>query len=336
MKTIFFIDGENFVYQLRDTLAKRRLIKYRDELARVDIRKLFVDAMQDPSVQQASIRYYAAKVHIIDRTPELKERTERYAADAEVWKKALTDQGIEYVDAGHLLVRDGKPCVECGHREPVLTEKGVDVQLATDVIRSSGENVRLVLFSSDGDLMPAVEESKRRGSELVYIGFRGVSNAALSRIASKRLTITGKVAGAALRPKPNIPAKVETGKPDQKQAQKPVQKPIHKPDHNQAPKLNQSSLSPAQPDIKNNPDHSHTSGNRQSSSRSRQARPARSQNQASNSQPDRPAKPQNQTNQPRPTINPKPSGFTTGSRLAGMLAPQPQPKNRDKDMRHGR
>lgn len=212
MKTIFFIDGENFVYQLRDSLASRKLIRYRDELSRVNIRKLFENVLQDPSVRTASIRYYASKIHIIDKTPELKERTERYATDAEVWRKVLESQKVDYIEAGHLLVRDGKPCVECGHREPVLVEKGVDVTIATDMIRSSGDNVRLVLLSSDGDLMPAVLESKRRGAELVYIGFRGVSNAALARAADRRLTITSKYAAAVLAPAPKKEKRAETQK----------------------------------------------------------------------------------------------------------------------------
>lgn len=212
MKTIFFIDGENFVYQLRDSLASRKLIRYRDELSRVNIRKLFENVLQDPSVRTASIRYYASKIHIIDKTPELKERTERYATDAEAWRKVLESQHVDYVEAGHLLVRDGKPCVECGHREPVLVEKGVDVTIATDMIRSSGDNVRLVLLSSDGDLMPAVLESKRRGAELVYIGFRGVSNAALARTADKRLTITSKNAAEVLARAPKKDQSVEPKK----------------------------------------------------------------------------------------------------------------------------
>jgi uncharacterized LabA/DUF88 family protein len=210
MKTIFFIDGENFVYQLRDSLASRKLIRYRDELSRVNIRKLFENVLQDPSVRMASIRYYASKIHIIDKTPELKERTERYATDAAAWQKVLEAQKVEYIEAGHLLVRDGKPCVECGHREPVLVEKGVDVTIATDMIRSSGDNVRLVLLSSDGDLMPAVLESKRRGAELVYIGFRGVSNAALARTADKRLTITSKNAAEVLARAPKKDQSIES------------------------------------------------------------------------------------------------------------------------------
>lgn len=203
MKTIIFIDGENFVYQLRDMLAKRRLVKYRDELVRVDIRKMLADVLQDDSVKTAKIEYYAAKVHIIDRTPELKERTERYAKDADAWEKALTSQNIDYIQAGHLLVRDGKPCQVCGHAEPVLVEKGVDLRFATDVIRASGDNVRIILLSSDGDMVPAIEESKRRGAELWYVGFRGVSNAALARTATRKFTILAKHAAAALGPKLN-------------------------------------------------------------------------------------------------------------------------------------
>jgi len=216
MKTIVFIDGENFVYQMRDSLAKRRLIKYRDELVRVDIRKLLSDLLQDETLQQSKIQYYAAKVKVVDNTPDLKERTERYAAEAEVWKKALADQKIEYVEAGHLLVRDGKPCQQCGHKEPVLTEKGVDVHLATDLIRSSGDNVRLVLLSSDGDLIPAVEESKRRGAEIIYVGFTGVSNNTLANSASKRVTVTTKIAAGSLKPKEAPAVSAPAAKPDRK------------------------------------------------------------------------------------------------------------------------
>lgn len=213
MKTIVFIDGENFVYQMRDSLAKRRLIKYRDELARVDIRKLLSDLLQDPTMKQSKILYYAAKIKVVDNTPELKERTERYATEAQKWRSELVRQNIDYIEAGHLLVRDGKPCQQCGHKEPVLTEKGVDVHLATDLIRSSGANVRLVLLSSDGDLIPAVEEAKRRGAEVVYVGFYGVSNNTLANASSRKLIINGKLASGALGPKEVEPAPKRPAKP---------------------------------------------------------------------------------------------------------------------------
>lgn len=310
MKTIIFIDGENFVYQLRDTLAKRRLIKYRDELARVDIRALLAHTLQDEGIKQASIRYYASKVHVIDRTPELKERTERYAADAEVWKKVLESQRIEFVEAGHLLVRDGKPCQECGHREPVLTEKGVDVQLATDLIRSSGDNVNLVLLSSDGDLMPAVEESKRRGSELTYVGFRGVSNAALSRIATKRYTITTKLAAAVLGPKPkkkkdSEPTQAHTEQSKPKQTRVNQQKSQHQ--HNHADQTVSENADAKQPAA--------TQKNQKPSNQ--QSKPKQSRN--NNRQSDN-----NRASRSSAT------GAITGSRLASILPSLPIKSNKTK------
>ncbi len=192
MKTIIFIDGENFIYQVRDTLYKRRVIRDREELASYDIRALLSKVLPEVDAKNVKIYYYAAKIHLTDRTEELKARTEAIKNWNERLREELKRQKVEFVEAGHLLVRDGKKCPECGHQEPTLTEKGVDVQLATDLIKSSGDNVTLVLLSSDGDLVPAVVESKRRGAKVIYLGFRGVSNATLGRAADRRVTINGR------------------------------------------------------------------------------------------------------------------------------------------------
>ncbi len=192
MKTIIFIDGENFIYQTRDMLFSRRVIRNRDELASYDIRALISKVLPEVDASTVKIYYYAAKIHLTDKTEELKERTEAIKTWNDRLKIELERQNVEYVEAGHLLVRDGKKCPSCGHQEPTLTEKGVDVQLATDLIRASGDNVTLGLLSSDGDLMPAVVESKRRGARVIYLGFRGVSNATLARAADARVTINSR------------------------------------------------------------------------------------------------------------------------------------------------
>ncbi len=200
MKTVIFIDGENMMHQVRDVLYRRRLIRNRDELVDYDIRALLATALadlEDVDMQRVRIRYYSTKVHISDQSNSLRERTEAIARWGEKQREQLEKQRIDFVEAGHLLVREGKRCVECGHREPVLMEKGLDVQLAVDLIRTSGENVRLVLLSSDGDLTPAVVEARQRGSEMVYVGFRGVSNATLGHAAGQRFTINAKQVVAA-------------------------------------------------------------------------------------------------------------------------------------------
>lgn len=192
MKTIIFIDGENFIYQVRDMLYRRRVIRNREELAGYDIRALLGKILPEIDAKKVKIYYYAAKIHLTDKTEELKERTESIKVWNDRLREELARQKIDYIEAGHLLVRDGKKCPQCGHQEPTLTEKGVDVQLATDLIRASGANVTLGLLSSDGDLMPAVVESKRRGAKVVYLGFRGVSNATLARAADKKVTINSR------------------------------------------------------------------------------------------------------------------------------------------------
>lgn len=192
MKTIIFIDGENFIYQARDMLYSKREIRNRDELASYDIRALIGKILPKVDASKVKIYYYAAKIHLTNKTEELKERTEAIKNWNDRLRDELEKQKIDYVEAGHLLVRDGKKCVHCGHQEPTLIEKGVDVQLATDLIRASGANVTLGLLSSDGDLMPAVVESKRRGSKVIYLGFRGVSNVALARAADERVTINAR------------------------------------------------------------------------------------------------------------------------------------------------
>lgn len=195
MKTVIFIDGENFMHQVKDVLYKRRMVRNRDELTHYDIRALLGLALKDLpdfDATRGKVLYYSTKVHISDVSESLKERTETIKAWSDTLKEQLVKQNVEFIEAGHLLVREGKKCMECGHREPVLMEKGVDVQLATDLIRTSGDNVRLILLSSDGDLTPAVVEARRRGSEIVYVGFRGVSNATLGHAAGQRYTIGAK------------------------------------------------------------------------------------------------------------------------------------------------
>lgn len=52
-------------------------------------------------------------------------------------------------------------------------EKGVDVRIAVDLLEVSYENLadRLILVSSDTDLLPAIEKAKSKGKVIEYIGF---------------------------------------------------------------------------------------------------------------------------------------------------------------------
>ncbi len=60
-------------------------------------------------------------------------------------------------------------------------EKGVDVQLAVDILIGAYEDLydRAILISSDTDLIPAIQKVKQLGKQIEYIGFshqpRGLS-----------------------------------------------------------------------------------------------------------------------------------------------------------------
>ena len=52
-------------------------------------------------------------------------------------------------------------------------EKGVDVNMAVDMLVATYENLcdRIVLVSSDTDLLPAISKAREKGKIVNYIGF---------------------------------------------------------------------------------------------------------------------------------------------------------------------
>ncbi len=81
----------------------------------------------------------------------------------------LRKNGIKYY-LGFLLKSDG-----------VYKEKGVDVQMAVDILRGAYKNEydKVFLVSSDSDLVPAVEAAQEERKEVVYVGFKHSSSNAL-------------------------------------------------------------------------------------------------------------------------------------------------------------
>lgn len=65
----------------------------------------------------------------------------------------------------------------------VYYEKGVDVQLAVDILVGAYENNydTAIVISSDTDLIPAIEKVKKLGKEIEYIGFAHQPSFAMQR-----------------------------------------------------------------------------------------------------------------------------------------------------------
>ncbi len=69
-------------------------------------------------------------------------------------------------------------------------EKGVDVKIAVDIVVGAYEDLydRLILVSSDTDLLPALEVVRRKEKEIEYVGFsHAVSHAMIEYATETRL-----------------------------------------------------------------------------------------------------------------------------------------------------
>jgi len=81
------------------------------------------------------------------------------------------------VKRGYILKSDGK-----------YHEKGVDVQIAVDICMKAVRNEydRLILVSSDTDLIPAIKEARTLKKEVEYVGFDCSPSFALIRYSDSR------------------------------------------------------------------------------------------------------------------------------------------------------
>ncbi|MEK7211075.1 MAG: NYN domain-containing protein [Patescibacteria group bacterium] len=95
----------------------------------------------------------------------------------------------------HLLSLDQKFIVKRGYlmkNDGVYHEKGVDVQLAVDILVGAYEDKYdiAIIISSDTDLIPAIRKIKQLGKQVEYIGFAHRPSLALrANVTISRLLI---------------------------------------------------------------------------------------------------------------------------------------------------
>ena len=92
----------------------------------------------------------------------------------------LRKQNIE-IKLGYLLQSDG-----------VFHEKGVDVQIAVDMVRGAIKNEYDICYiiSSDTDLLPAIQTAREEGKKVIYVGFEGQMSKALANNCSSSIILT--------------------------------------------------------------------------------------------------------------------------------------------------
>lgn len=182
MKTIVYIDGQNFLYKAADVLVKAGRITDKQALHTLSIRKLFEGLLRQNNIE---IRYYGTKLKHYNVTNEVQQKSRIMVDSQRRLKNSLSKQRIDFIEAGRLKLRDSDRCKNCGQQDLHFQEKGVDVKLAIDlVVGSESEDIKTVLVSSDNDLLPAITTLTERGKHITYVGFSDYLTKALATNAS--------------------------------------------------------------------------------------------------------------------------------------------------------
>lgn len=178
-KCVLIIDGENFLHKVEDVLKKEGVNKTKVGLTSIDLNKLLKEPLKGFRIKRKL--FYVARLHL---HPETKKKSEELIRFQRKLRNAVTSQGYEFIIAGNVRAQKVDNKV-------VFREKGVDVKIAVDLV-SLACNKQLetaILCSSDSDLQPAIAELKKRGVEVVYLGFETNPNKGLTYTTNRTVLL---------------------------------------------------------------------------------------------------------------------------------------------------
>jgi uncharacterized LabA/DUF88 family protein len=186
---ILFIDWENFKNKLKSVLKKEGITN-KINWCEYNFRGLFDQVLQ--RIETDRRIFYAARLKFC---PHTAEKSKELIEKQRLLKTYLETQGFEFIYGGR--VRENFELNE--RREKILTfrEKGVDVQIAVDMVKMAFENKLelAILASSDSDLQPVIrglkeaEELKKKNIEIIYLGFEIGHNKGLSYTTDRTILI---------------------------------------------------------------------------------------------------------------------------------------------------
>ena len=133
-------------------------------------------------------RYYSARLRQYHVYPQTLKKSQELILKQRVQKTNLEKLGFTFIISGNVRpqkVRTG------GKTKIIFKEKGVDVRIAVDLITETcDKKVKTALLcSSDSDLQPAVKEARKRGLEIIYVGFEINPNKGLSYTTNRTILI---------------------------------------------------------------------------------------------------------------------------------------------------
>ena len=170
-KVLVQFDGSNFYNKVKRTLPQVHLTNF----------NYFGFAKHISGSYPSKIIYYVGEVR---KYPGNKKSQILYANQQSLFLN-LRKQNIE-IKLGYLLMSDG-----------AYHEKGVDVQIAVDIVRGAIKNEYDIcyLISSDTDLLPAIKTAREEKKKIIYVGFenfvsRALANNCSSTVILKKSDIT--------------------------------------------------------------------------------------------------------------------------------------------------
>lgn len=164
-KCLILIDGSNFYFKLKG-LELHNLLTFNFP----GFGKFLASGEKI-----VGINYYVGKIRT-DGTAQ----TEKLFAGQQKLIAVLKRQKVHYI-FGYLL-KSG--CV--------YHEKGVDVNIAVDIVVSAFEKScdRIILVSSDTDLIPAIKKAREKGLAVHYVGFSHRPSVALVATCNQSRLLT--------------------------------------------------------------------------------------------------------------------------------------------------
>lgn len=174
MKTILFIDGENFKKKLVAIFknAKQEV----PEWHQYNFKGLFDKALSGIEIDKSI--FYSAKLLEYEET---REKSRELIEKQRLLKLQLEKQGFEFNISGRVRLQQKQGGVLGVVNKPIFVEKGVDVKIAVDMVTASCDKIlkTAIIASSDSDLQPAISELSKRGTECIYLGFEQMLNKGL-------------------------------------------------------------------------------------------------------------------------------------------------------------
>jgi uncharacterized LabA/DUF88 family protein len=182
-----YIDGENFLFKVKDVLKNAKLIKGKSDITRLKISHLKAILSREGAIHK--VQFYSARLRRHDNSPSLLKKSEILIESQRQLKRYLTNDGVDFIISGNVRLQSFIAGTRRHPEKALFKEKGVDVRLAIDMLTDvCDKKVKTVfLASSDSDMVPAVREMQARKCRVIYVGFATNPNQGLIAVCDQSI-----------------------------------------------------------------------------------------------------------------------------------------------------